>query len=164
MESSNAAVPSLAFSCMRVLRQRIPSLTDVGAVPYRLVAPILLDRMMSVRQLRTLSRNSPSLLADSAHANAVWRSLAIRTFPALLDLDHGTDPADAEIVDEPPDWRQWFVEAEMAEEQRELRARAKLRGKLDAEDAAKREAAIQVIDVQQRRKRPVGAPTVPTRH
>ncbi|GJN88821.1 hypothetical protein Rhopal_001792-T1 [Rhodotorula paludigena] len=100
--------PSLKSTCYQVLSAAWPAVSDVGDLPYDLVAPLL--PASTAPQLAALELHSPHL---EPHTNHIWRTLAINEF---IEVRKAVEDGRMRTEDEPASWRHQYEQEEVKRE------------------------------------------------
>ncbi|KAI1438005.1 hypothetical protein GGR50DRAFT_642602 [Xylaria sp. CBS 124048] len=108
-------VKSLVELCTTVCVRNSKDITDVGAMPYRLVRPIL-QKIDSAAQLRQLEVNSPHLQDNTAEH---WKRLIRRDFPVLCERNKF-------VPSNPTSWHKIYAKYQRIDADQKRKAQEKL--------------------------------------
>ncbi|KIK59590.1 hypothetical protein GYMLUDRAFT_60129 [Collybiopsis luxurians FD-317 M1] len=144
---SSRRIQSLVQLCQRVAGNHIESISSLGELPFNLVRPIL--ERCSAEQLLRVEDSSPHLKRDSEGmspgrfipaAAQLWKTLCLRTFPALLERHN--DDTDAV----PNFWRDHFFVLREAEAKRFEEIGLRIRSQRREADERKKEREVKLTD------------------
>ncbi|KAL5529368.1 hypothetical protein ACEPAG_5353 [Sanghuangporus baumii] len=137
-------IPSLVYSCQRVLAANINSISSFGAdIPYRLIRPIL--QGCNADTLLRLERETPHL---QERTSELWKEICIRSYPLIVDQK--LNPA----YEEPESWRDEFFRIKGEQDKRFEDAANRIRNQRIEAEELKRKRQAKLTDRVLPAKRP----------